>query len=280
MAAPRPDEMYQRAIQRLRLRHLRLLVATGQHANIQSAAQELNISQPAATKMIQDAEADFGMRLFDRTNRGAVPTAQGAALIRHAQVILAQMASATQDMADLSGGMAGRVVVGTLLAGAAQLVPHATHRLLETRPQVTIQIVEGTNAVLMPRLRQGEIDLVVGRLPTHRHRAGLQQAKLIEDAIDLVVGPDHPLARRAGITFDNLAPFGWILPPPDTTLRRQIDAVFLSNGLYQPPKVLESVNYLTNRALLLAGDWIGLAPRQVIGQDVASVLLTRLEYDL
>ena len=280
MATHRAPRVFARAVTRLKLRPLRLLVAAGQHQNIQAAAQDLQISQPAATKMIQDLEADFEVRLFDRTNRGAIPTAQGAALIRHAQVMLAQLSNATQEIEDLVGGMAGRVVVGTLLAGAAHLVPAAMDHVLRDRPNVTFRLVEGTNEVLMPRLRNGELDMVVGRMPTHRHRVGLMQPPLTQDDVILVVGPSHPLGGRTGLTFEDLRPYGWILPPPETTLRRQIDSVFVEQAQYQPPLVVESVNYVANRTLLGFGRLIGLAPRQAVALDAAQNLLRPLDYAL
>ena len=64
--ATRHTRIVERALTRLKLRQLRLLVAVGQHGSIQNAAQDLNISQPAATKMIQDLEYDFEVKLFDR----------------------------------------------------------------------------------------------------------------------------------------------------------------------------------------------------------------------
>ena len=55
----RHSRIVDRALTRLKLRQLRLLVAVGAHGNIQNAARELGISQPAATKMIQDLELEM-----------------------------------------------------------------------------------------------------------------------------------------------------------------------------------------------------------------------------
>lgn len=277
---PATQTLFDRALSRLKLRQLRLLVAAGKHHNILYAGQELNISQPAATKMIKDLEADFAVRLFDRTNRGVIPTAHGTALIRHAQLIFAQLGTAAQELEDLTEGSTGRVTIGTLVAGSAKLVPAAIGRVLDERPNVTFKVVEGTHEVLMPLVRTGEIDLVVGRLPTHRHRRDLHQVPLVEEDINLIVGRSHPLAGLTRLTFDDLRPYGWILPPAETTLRRQMDEAFVEAGQYQPPVVVESVNYLTNRALLGQGKLIGVAPRQSVVLDLALEMLVKLDYTL
>ena len=276
----RHSRIVDRALTRLKLRQLRLLVAVGTHGNIQNAARSLRISQPAATKMIQDLELDFEVKLFDRTNRGVVPTVFGETLIRHGKLIFAQISNAAQELDDLSEGNAGRVVVGTLLAASTWLLPKAIEILLSERPNVAIKISEGTNEVLMPGLLSGEIDMVVGRLPSLRHRDKLRQEKLLEDRVLAVVGPDHPLAGKRGVSFAQTKPFGWILPPLETTLRRQIDQFFVGQQQYTPTLAVESVSYLTNRALLQSRDLIGLMPAEVVSKDVRNNHLVELDWQL
>lgn len=276
----RHSRIVDRALTRLKLRQLRLLVAVGVHGNIQNAAREIGISQPAATKMIQDLELDFEVKLFNRTNRGVVPTVFGETLIRHGKLIFAQVSNAAQELDDLNEGNSGRVVVGTLLAASASLLPAAIDILLAERPKVAIKISEGTNEVLMPGLLSGEIDMVVGRLSSHRHRDKIRQEKLFEDRILAIVGPQHPLAGKKNISFEHTKPFGWILPPLETTLRRQVDHFFVGQQQYTPPATIESVSYLNNRALLHARDLVGLMPAEVVAQDIANGYLSLLDWSV
>lgn len=269
-----------RVTTRLKLKQLRLLVVVSKHGNIQHAAKELNVSQPSATKMIKDLELDFEVQLFERTNRGVTPTSFGEALIRHGKLIFAQISNAAQELDDLKGGASGRVVIGTLLAASSHLLPAAIESVLADRPGVVIKVIEGTNEVLMPDLRAGEIDLVVGRLPTHRHRSDLVQEKLFDERIVSVVGAEHPLADLRDLDFDDLKPFGWILPPFETSLRRQLDQYFLKQGQYVPPATLESVSYLTNRKLLQSRNLIGLMPSHVAAQDLSTGMLKQIDWNV
>lgn len=274
----RHSRIVDRALTRLKLRQLRLLVAVGSHGNIQNAARELGISQPAATKMIQDLELDFEVKLFSRTNRGVVPTVFGYSLIKHGKLIFVQVSNAAQELDDLNEGNSGRVIIGTLLAASTSLLPVAIDILLAERPKVAIKISEGTNEVLMPALLSGEIDLVVGRLPSHRHRDKIKQEKLFEDRVLAVVGNQHPLAQMRSVSFEQIKPFGWILPPLETSLRRQVDHFFIGQQQYIPPSSIESVSYLTNRALLQSRDLIGLLPSEVIAQDIENGNLSQLDW--
>ena len=278
--ATRHTRIVDRAITRLKLKQLRLLVMVGEYGSIQHAARELQISQPAATKLIQDLELDFEVQLFERTNRGVVPTDFGEALIRHGKLIIGQVSNAAQELDDLSEGSSGRVVIGTLLAAAPILLPAAIETLIAERPKVAIKVVEGTNDALMPALYSGEIDMIVGRLPAFRARAELVQEKLFDERILAVVGRQHPLAGKKSVSFRQLRPFGWILPPPETTLRRQIDQYFVSQKQYAPPHVLESVSYLANRALFQKLDLIGLMPEHVVAHDIDEGLLVELNWNV
>ncbi|MGB7319059.1 MAG: LysR substrate-binding domain-containing protein [Planktotalea sp.] len=270
----------ERAIARLKLKQLRLLIAVGAHRNLRNAAREMNISQPAATMILKELELDFEVTLFERTNRGVSPTVYGDTLIRHAKLILAQLAHAAQELDDLGEGRRGRVVVGTLLAASSHLLPRAIEALLEIRPDVSIKVVEGTNEVLMPALRAGEIDLVVGRLPTYRHRDDLVQDKLFDETIHAIVRPGHPLANKQTLTFEDLKPYPWIIPPLETTLRRQLDHFFVVQGQYEPPMAIESISYLTNRALTQSRDFIGIVPAHVAVEDISNGTLARLNWDV
>ncbi|MDX2485115.1 MAG: LysR substrate-binding domain-containing protein [Pseudodonghicola sp.] len=278
--AGRHTRIVERILTRLKLRQLRLLIVVGKHQNIQNAARELNVSQPAATKMIKDLELDFEVQLFERTNRGVIPTPYGEALIRHGKLIFAQVSNAAQELDDLNEGNSGRLVLGTLLAASSHLLPMAVEKLLQSRPGVAIKIVEGTNEVLMPALRSGEIDLVVGRLSTYRHRSELTQEKLFDEPILAIVGPQHPLVGQKSIRFSDLAPFGWIVPPAETTLRRQIDQFFVAQDQYSPPLIVESISYLTNRALMQGRDFVGVMPAHVVAQDIANGALARINWSV
>lgn len=266
--SPTRDRIVQRVLTRLKIRQLRLLVATGERRSVLAAARSLNISQPSATKLIQDLELDFGVQLFERTNRGMVATLFGEALIRHARLILSQIAHAAQDLDDLNRGNGGRVVVGTLLAASAEFLPRVLSKVLADKPGLSVRLVEGTNAILMPALRTGDVDLVVGRLPMHRHRAEIEQERLYDEEVICVARAQHPVFGGDRPNLGDLLTYPWILPPPETTLRRQLDQVFVDQGLDGPASSVESVSYLANRGLLLCSDHLALVPGHVATHDL------------
>lgn len=254
--------MYQPEM-RLSLRHLRLIDAIEREGSLAAAAVDLNMTQSAVTKALQDAESAVGVPLFARTGRGAVPTPCGHLLVAHARDIIGRLRRASRELADLKGGTGGTVSVGTLPSAAGGLVPDAIARVLTERPRLRVTIAEGQHDNLTSLLRRGDLDLVVGRLPPRRRPADLAEAVLGADRAQLVVRADHALGQLSSLTLAALQDRTWILPPPDTSLRRQLDAAFHEAGLEPPVPMIESLSFLSNRALLLAGDYVTVWPQQL-----------------
>ena len=265
---------------RLTVRHLRVVAVIHAEGNLMRAATVLNMTQSAVTKALQDAEMQMDVILFERTNRGVVPTPIGRKLAAHARLILAQIDKAEQEVADLRDGTVGQVAIGTLLAGSAGLLPQAIRDLQREQPDLVIRVEEGTNDMLMPALRSGELDLVLGRLPEFRDREGLKQEYLTDDAAWIVVRCGHSLAGRKDLSLADLLDFEWILPGQSTTLRRQIDKAFRDEGLEPPGHSVETVSFLTSRWLLRQTDYLAVWPVQLAELEIMDGSIAALDIPL
>ena len=263
-------------LHRVSIRHLRLVAAMADGGSMVHAAETIGLTQPAVTKAVRDLERDLGVELFERGNRGVKPTIYGEAMVRHAQRILAQLAHASEEIEDLAHGVGGRVAVGTLLAASAWLLPKAIAHIRSNRPRVFIDVVEGTMDRLQPMLLRGDLDMVVGRLSEFRHRTGVHQEPLYSEEIALLARPGHRLAQRGRLELADLEAADWILPPPETTLRRQLEKAFFDAGLDPPRCAVQSVSLQTNRRLLCDSDLIGVWPRGAAEDDLQQETLVSL----
>ena len=107
----------------LKLHQMEFVVAIYERRSIAAAALALNISQPAATRMLKEIESILGVKLFERTRLGVTPTPYGDAMIRRARLILSETRLLHDEIAALANGVEGRIAVGTLLAASATLLP-------------------------------------------------------------------------------------------------------------------------------------------------------------
>ena len=261
----------------LSLRHLTLIAAIDREGSLLAAAQSVGLTQSAVTKALQEAEAVVGARLFDRTNRGVLPTQEGEVLIAHAKLVLTQLRHAGQELEDMRSGSGGRVAVGVLVSAAVTLLPRAIADVRKARPNLAVKVIEGTNDVLMPLLRAGELDFVIGRLPGFSGGAGIAEETLCADHAQIVVRAGHPLTRRRGLTLADLLDEPWILPRQETSMRRQIDEAFRVQGLPPPANSVESVSILTNRSLVLLADYLVVWPVELARFEAAQGLVAALD---
>lgn len=252
------------ALGRLKLRHLNLLVEIAARGSIMHAAAALNVAQPAATRIVRALESGLRQRLFRRVSRGVVPTLYGEVVIRRAKRIIGEIRHTGEELEALGEGLSGHIAIGTLLAAAPSLLPHSIIALKRERPAISISIVEETSDKLMPMLRLGDLDLVVGRLPEDGADEGLAHRVLYNEPIAIMVRRDHPLASQTTVSLADLQTRQWIMPPGETLLRRQIEQCFHKAGFDLPDRAVESVSILANFSILKTTDMVAALPHSVI----------------
>jgi DNA-binding transcriptional LysR family regulator len=265
---------------KFRLRHVELIAEAYDSRSILKASRRLNLTQPTVTKALHDVETTLGVPLFKRSNRGLEPTPYGEIFARHAKIVLAQLRHAAEELESLRAGYSGKVTVGTLLAASASILPDAIALLKKDRPGVAISIVVGTYDVLLPSLQVGDLDMVLGRMPEQGRSRALVYEDFYSEPICVVVRRGHPLTRKRRLGLRELTNEAWLLPLPETTLRRQIERAFLEAGAPLPRNLIESVSILTNRVLLRKSDCIGVMPYHVALDDVEHGLLSILPVKL
>jgi len=265
---------------KFRLRHVELIAEVYDCRSVLKASKRLNLSQPTVTKALQDIEAMLDLSLFKRTNRGLEPTPYGEILARHAKIVLAQLRHAAEELESLRAGYSGKVTVGTLLAASASILPDAIALLKRDRPGVAISVMVGTYDILMPSLLVGDLDMVLGRLPEEGRSRALVYEEFYAEPICIVARRGHPLSRRRRLALRDLVNEPWLLPLPETALRRQIERVFVEADTPLPKNVIESISILTNRVLLRKSNCIGIMPYHVALDDVEQGLLSILPVKL
>ncbi|MBP0624454.1 LysR substrate-binding domain-containing protein [Cupriavidus consociatus] len=233
--------------------------------SILRAAQELNLTQPAVTKVVHELEGHFGGPLLVRGNRGVTATELGELVARRSKSLLAELRHMTDEVNAFQEGAAGQVLVGTLISASAVLLPRAIQLLKARAPAVVVTLRVGQMDQLLPALSVGDLDLVVARIPDdggwQGKSPGLEAEALYAEQLCAVGGAHHPLASRNFASLADMLAFPWILPTRDSSLRRTAERLFFEAGLGAPANVVESLSVLTNVALMLDQQTVGLMPR-------------------
>lgn len=260
----RPAHSRASLARRLRLQQLVLFEQVRASGSLLAAAGELAMTQPAISKSLHELESQVGGPLFVRGKRGVVLTELGRRFEPHAASMLAELRQLAETLNATQAGTRGQVVVGTLISASAALLPAAIERLRRDAPDVVVTVRVGPNTLLFPLLARGELDVVVGALPGATAVAGAERARLAsqplyEEALRVVVGAQHPLARRRKLALAELMGLDWIVPTPDSMAWPSVRAFFGATGL--PARRIESVSILTNLALLASSPMVALMPQ-------------------
>jgi len=249
---------------RLKTRQLLLLVALAEEGNIHRAAQVLNMTQPAASKLLKDLEDVLEVPLFDRLPRGMRPTWYGETMIRHARVALASLNQAHDELQALKAGSFGQVNVGAITSPGLALLPPAVAMVKREQPNLRVSLEIETSPVLLERLEQGKLDILVARLFAEHDKSQLRYQALTEEPVCALVRPGHPMLGMSGLTLRDVVGAGWIVPPAGSVLRHRFDLMFQQEGLAPPINTVETAALLFTTRMLQQSDMVA-----VLAADVA-----------
>lgn len=264
---------------RLKLRQLTLLVALDETGSLHKAADRLGMSQPAATRHLQDLEALMGAALFERTRKGMQATPMGQLLIRHAAMVLAGIDHVHEEAQALQSGNTGSLRIGLHAGAPSALVAQAMAALKQATPQLDIQLVEGDHDQLLSDLQEGRLGMVIGRAPPV-HAPGLAFEVLFTDHFCVICDAQNTRLPREPEGLTDLLAFAWVLPFAGTAFRKSLDIQFLGQCGRLPANLIETVSVTTIQALLPLGDHVAVMPRAVarplLQAGQARVLIDRL----
>jgi DNA-binding transcriptional LysR family regulator len=247
-------------LMRLRTRQLLLLEALGRERNLGRAAAALGMSQPAATKLLQQAEEALGAPLFTRHARGMEPTATGEVLVRFARQSLVDFGFVRAQMAALRSGLRGRLRLGSVPGALPQLLAPALAAYKRRHPRVAVSVLVETSDVMLDLLERGEVDLVLGR-PTEGHfEEELRIEPLLAEPQVAVVRSGHPLLERGRIALADLVRLPWVLQPPGSPQRSRFEAALREAGLHARLDITETASTVATTVLLEASDMAAIMP--------------------
>lgn len=249
-------------LNRLRMRQVALILAVGEHGTLRKASAELGMTQPAATKMIQELESALGQRLFERVGRGQKLTAAGTSVLRYFRGMRGSVESMTRELAELKLGSSGRVSVGSIMAPSPNLLTHAIIALKKAYPLLSVDVTLDTSDRLFELLREGVLDVAIGRI-REEHWADYEFTPLENEALAVVVGVHHPLGKKKVVRFASLLDYPWILQPTGSPMREVLEQEFRMQQSPTPKGLIETASILTTTNLIAETEMVGVMPQSI-----------------
>lgn len=230
------------------LRQLEALMAVIETGTVSRAAEALRISQPAASKLIQDLEADTELQLFERDSGRLVPTGRGMRLYEEVDRIFGGVNQLARAVEAIRREEMGNLVIGTMPAFSGAFISKVVRRFRMQYPNVFISIESRSSQFLAEAvlLRRLDLALVIG---------GLDHGSLIVDYLEkmpaLAVLPiGHELCSKDVLVPEDFEGQPFIAFGSGGQTRRKIDAVFEEHEVR--PRIIAEASTAPNVAELVS----------------------------
>ena len=201
------------------LKQLQVFLAVANHQNVSRAANELAMSQSAASTALKELEHRFEVSLFDRIGKrlqlneqGALLRPQAAALISQAE----QIESALVHHSDV-----GELKVGATLTIGNYLAIGIMASFMQDHPSAQVELkVENTEAIAN-KVRNFELD--IGLIEGELQDGELDVSYWREDQLSIFCSPDHVLAKKKKLSDKDLVTADWIVREKGSGTRQAFD---------------------------------------------------------
>lgn len=238
----------------MKLQALRLFLRIMELGSLAAAAQSLNMSQSAASRLLSGLEHGTGLRLFHRDRMRLVPTTEGTSFFAEVRRVLVAIDDLPRVAERVASGTRVRLRIVSMPRFGASLLAPAVADFHRHHPEVEVDVAIIHRRELELAIANQSFDLGIGALPLDN--PGIEAQPLLSLPAVVVLPARHPLARRKSLGARDLAAETLIVLGPGTRLRHDVEAMFAAEGVAIHPKiVVDSLEF----ACRLVGQGAGVA---------------------
>ena len=254
----------------------RIFYVVANHCNITKASEELSISQPAISKSIKNLEEQLGGQLFVRTKRGVVLTEEGKEFYNYIKQAIEYINNAENKFTDLINLETGCIKIGISTTLTKEFLLPYLERFHSLYPKIDIQIITYLTSDLMPKLRNGLIDIVILNLnkKNYGNNIDIIKCKKINDCF--VVNNKYKDLINKEMSLNDLNNYPLILQARGSNTREFLDNIASENGVVLKPNI-ELASYSLVIEFSKIGFGIGYATKEYIKKELKNKELFELK---
>jgi len=219
----------------MNLYHLRVFQRVAEHEHITRASEDLILSQPAVTKIVQSLEHDTGLELIERHGRRIVLTHAGHVLHSYARRMFALEREMEEELAVLRDVEKGEIKLAANTTTGVYLLPPIVSRYRNLYPQVRLYMTILNSHEIIEQTLNWTLDfgLVEGdstTLPSRLHVEVFAQDELV-----LVVSPDHRWSKLDELNPESLREGELLLREQGSGIREVIEQALMVHSVQVNP---------------------------------------------
>ena len=238
---------------------LAIAITVLEEQHVRRAAERLGIPQPTVSATMHRLAAAIGTPPVQPRGRGIIPSDAGRAFLPAAQLALANLRAAGQDLREVVDPDCGRVALGFGHSRGPRDVPRLLDAFRAAYPDISFTLKQGGAPAMLDQLRAGALDVaIVTPIPPAEDR--LQSLVLAEEPLCLTVASDHRLAKQTSIDLRQAADETFVGLTSEHSLRKLFDSLCEAAG-FAPELAFEGEEHETLRGLVRAGLGVAVLPR-------------------
>ncbi|MGE0847384.1 MAG: LysR family transcriptional regulator, partial [Flavobacteriaceae bacterium] len=224
------------------------------------AADACNVTQPTLSAGIKQLEGMFGVRLVNRGSRFKGFTPEGERVLEWARRIVGDSRAMRDEIAALRHGITGLLRMA-VIPTALPMVAELTTPLRDAHPNLRFSVRSCTSIEVLEQLEELEIDAGITYLD-NEPLGRVTAVPLFRESYRYLTAPDHPLAQRESVTWEEVARLPLCLLTPDMQNRRILDRRLRAAGA-APEITLESNSMILLYSHVKTGRWASVMPERI-----------------
>lgn len=210
-------------------RRLQVFHAVAKHLSFTKAAEALFMTQPAVTFQIKQLEEHFNTRLFERGHGRISLTPAGGVVLEYAERILALSAELDTRLKEMTGEVAGLLMVGASTTIAEFLLPRVLGEFKSRYPKVLPRLVVANSESVESRVAEHTLD--IGFIEAPSRLASVATDVVCDDELQVVCAPAHPLGRLKSVSAKQLVQYPFISRESGSGTREVTDRYLQKAGV-------------------------------------------------
>ena len=245
----------------------RIFYTVANNGNITKASEELLISQPAISKAIKNLEEQLGGKLFTRTKRGVILTEEGQEFYNYIKQAMEYISSAENKFTELINLDSGRIKIGISTTLTKQFLLPYLEKFHKLYPKIDIQIITNLSSELIPKLRNGLIDMMITNLVDDVYDNDIEIIKCKQVTDCFVVNDSYPELLNKEMSIGELNNYPLILQTKGSNTRIFLDNFAKRNGTILKPNI-ELASYSLVVEFAKIGLGIGYVTKDYVSNEI------------
>jgi LysR family transcriptional regulator, nitrogen assimilation regulatory protein len=247
------------------LRQVRAVIAVCEEGSFTRAAERENATQSGISQHVASVERALGVKLFERSTRGIVPTPAGLRYYKSCVEAVGRLEDANEAARRLGGLVAGDLRIGLMPTFTRAVLAPTLDDFVPRYPDVRLHVFEGYSGVLTDMVLADELDFAV--VPAFEGRVGLKPRLLVRDREMLLSGAKRGLTPLAPVRLADCAPLKIVVPGPDNIRRRNLETYFQTHGV-EIAALLEMDAMIGTLEFVARSDWVTVLPSLISVNDI------------